>query len=146
MTVQHQTLTETKTVSKPWGQEKWIQPGSSQYPFVLKELTLLAGQRTSLQVHEYKSESIIILKGTGSLLHHKKLFDCKRFQANGYNEEELLELIGDLQSVRLSPGMVFHTPPGTVHRMIAKTDLTTRSRNSNKCDKKDSCWPKSSGE
>jgi mannose-1-phosphate guanylyltransferase len=123
MAIKIQTIEQVKTVSKPWGQEKWIQPGDDQYPFVLKELTLLAGQRTSLQVHQIKSESIIILEGTGSLLHHKDTFDCERYLANGYSEDELIDIIGGLKSTKLSPGMVFHTPPGTIHRMIAKTKL-----------------------
>lgn len=123
MAIEIQTIGQVKTVAKPWGQEKWIQPGSEQYPFVLKELTLLDGQRTSLQVHQIKSESIIILSGTGSLLHHKDTFDCKRYLDDGYSEEEILDIIGQLQLTNLEPGMVFHTPPGTIHRMIAKTKL-----------------------
>lgn len=123
MAVEILTIDQVKTVVKPWGQEKWIQPGNEQYPFVLKELTLLAGQRTSLQVHQAKSESIIILEGTGSLLHHKDFFDCKRYLDNGYSEIDIINIIGELKSTKLSPGMVFHTPPGTIHRMIAKTKL-----------------------
>ena len=123
MAIEIQTIQQVKTVSKPWGREKWIQPGSKQYPFVLKELTLLDGQRTSLQVHQTKSESIIILSGTGSLLHHKNTFDCKRYLEDGYSEEEISDIISELQLIKLEPGMVFHTPPGTIHRMIAQTDL-----------------------
>ena len=123
MAVEIQTIEQVKTVTKPWGQEKWIQPGSDQYPFVLKELTLLAGQRTSLQVHQVKSESIIILEGTGTLLHYTQDFDCQKYLDHGYSEEEMINIVGDLHSTKLSPGMVFHTPPGTIHRMIAKTRL-----------------------
>jgi mannose-1-phosphate guanylyltransferase len=123
MAIEIQTIEQVKTVTKPWGQEKWIQPGSEQYPFVLKELTLLDGQRTSLQVHQTKSESIIILSGTGSLLHHKKTFDCKRYLEGGYSDQEIVNIVEELQITELEPGMVFHTPPGTIHRMIAKTTL-----------------------
>ncbi len=123
MAIEILTIEQVKTVSKPWGQEKWIQPGSETYPFVLKELTLLGGQRTSLQVHQIKSESIIILSGTGSLLHHRDTFDCKRYIEGGYSEEEMMDIVGSLQMTKLKPGMVFHTPPGTIHRMIAKTKL-----------------------
>ena len=31
-------LENVKTVAKPWGWEKWIQPGSDTYPYVLKQL------------------------------------------------------------------------------------------------------------
>jgi mannose-1-phosphate guanylyltransferase len=123
MAVNIQTLDQVKTVSKPWGQEKWIQPGSNVYPFVLKELTLLAGQRTSLQVHRVKSESIIILRGSGQLLTSDIDLDCDRYLSNGYSLWEMDNIVGNLRSIPLSQGMVFHTPPGTIHRMIAQTDL-----------------------
>jgi uncharacterized protein YabE (DUF348 family) len=40
MSIQHQSLTETKTVIKPWGQEKWIQQGQDNHSYVLKEIIL----------------------------------------------------------------------------------------------------------
>lgn len=123
MAIDFQNIEQVKTVSKPWGQEKWIQPGNTGYPFVLKELTLLAGQRTSLQVHKQKSESIYVLKGSGRLLHHPDFFDCLRFEQGNYSESELEQIISKLEVIELSPGAVFHTPPGTIHRMIADSDL-----------------------
>lgn len=123
MTVNIQTIEQVKTVSKPWGQEKWIQAGEIGYPFVLKELTLLAGQRTSLQVHRQKSESIYILKGSGYLLYHSDPFSCDLYESGKYTEEQLSNIFNQLIRVPLEPGLVFHTPPGTIHRMIAVTDL-----------------------
>jgi mannose-6-phosphate isomerase-like protein (cupin superfamily) len=123
MAIEIQTIEQVKTVSKPWGQEKWIQPGGDQYPFVLKELTLLAGQRTSLQVHEKKSESIYILKGTGQLLYRQDLFNVERYNAGQYNMFEIDNIINNLNVMELEPGVVFHTPPGTIHRMVATSDL-----------------------
>jgi quercetin dioxygenase-like cupin family protein len=118
-----QTIADVKTVEKPWGQEKWIQPGSDTYPYVLKELTLLAGHRTSLQVHEKKTESIYILKGTGRLLYDPDLFDTAKYLAAGYSQAELDRIINNLHTKWLERGVVFHTPPGTIHRMVATTDL-----------------------
>lgn len=123
MTVEFINFEEVKTVEKPWGYEKWIQPGSDTYPFVLKQLLLKAGNRTSLQVHQFKSESIIILSGTGTLLTFDKFFDCERFLNNGYSEQEIDHIKHNLRSISLEANVVFHTPPGTVHRMIAETDL-----------------------
>ena len=117
------TLDQVKVVTKPWGWEKWIQPGSEQYPFSLKQLLLRAGQRTSLQVHHYKSESILMLEGTGVLLTSPITFDCERYLRGGYSADELHQIVTQLETIALVPGMVFHTPPGTIHRMIATTDL-----------------------
>ena len=120
-------LEDCKKVVKPWGHELWIQPGSPTYPFVLKQLMLKACERTSLQVHQFKSESIIILEGTGQLLTYPEYFDCHRYLAGDWTGEELDIVIGrvidNLQTIELNPGDVFHTPPGTVHRMVATTDL-----------------------
>ena len=121
--IEIQSPNSVKTVTKPWGYERWIQPGSKQYPYVLKELCLKAGQRTSLQVHQTKSESIFILQGTGQLLTATVDLDCDRYLNNGYSVGELESLIMGLQAIPLKEGMVFHTPPGTIHRMMAHTDL-----------------------
>jgi mannose-6-phosphate isomerase-like protein (cupin superfamily) len=119
-----QSYDQIKLVSKPWGWERWIQPGSAQFPFVLKQLKLLAGNRTSLQVHQQKSESIIILEGTGSIVLYKEKFDCEKYLQNQYSNEELNFIRNNLYTEKLQPGTVIHTPPGTIHRMIALTDLT----------------------
>jgi mannose-6-phosphate isomerase-like protein (cupin superfamily) len=118
-----QSADQVKTVIKPWGWEKWIQPGSDTYPFVLKQLKLSAGQRTSLQVHKQKSESIIILEGTGQILTYCKDFDCELYLNNGYTTQDLETIIQNLSSLPLQANTIIHTPPGTIHRMIAFTDL-----------------------
>ena len=123
MAIELQTLDQVKLVEKPWGYEKWIQAGSNDYPFVLKELCLRAGQRTSLQVHRWKAESIIILKGTGTLLTYDADFDCVGYLNSDYNKSQIEDIINNLREIPLSPGVVFHTPPGTIHRMVATEDL-----------------------
>lgn len=123
MTVDIQTIDQVKTVSKPWGQEKWIQAGNHRFPFVLKELTLNAGQRTSLQVHRMKSESIYILKGSGYLLYHPDFFYCDWYERGEYTAEQMERIFNGMIRFPLEPGVVFHTPPGTIHRMVAETDL-----------------------
>lgn len=118
-----QNFDQVKTVTKPWGWEKWIQPGSSIYPFVLKQLKLLAGQKTSLQVHQTKSESILIVEGTGRIITFEGFFDCKKYLQNGYSASDMNKIFNQFQTFPLTPGTVLHTPPGTIHRMIADTDL-----------------------
>ena len=55
-----------KKVSKPWGYELWIADAIST-PYALKRILFLAGNRTSLQVHEQKFETNYVLSGTGKL-------------------------------------------------------------------------------
>ena len=118
-----QSFDSVKTVAKPWGWEKWIQPGNNIYPFVLKQLKLLAGQKTSLQVHQTKSESILILEGHGKIITFDGFFDCRKYLSNGYTEQDLIRIFDQLHTTILTAGTVIHTPPGTIHRMIAVTDL-----------------------
>ena len=123
MTVDFQTLEQCHVVHKPWGTETWLQGGSDVYPFALKELILKAGFVTSLQVHQHKSESIHLHIGKGALAYYPKPFDCQRYLAGGYSAEEIAQIKTELIVQELEPGAVFHTPPGTIHRMIAHEDL-----------------------
>jgi quercetin dioxygenase-like cupin family protein len=121
--ITHQTLGLVKTVSKPWGQEKWIQQGQGEHTYVLKEIKLNAGFRTSIQVHKFKAETNYILKGTGQLWYSEQFFDCDRYAAGGYTQEEINEIIDTLQVIVYNPGSVMSIEPGTIHRMVALTDL-----------------------
>jgi mannose-6-phosphate isomerase-like protein (cupin superfamily) len=123
MSIIHQTLTQTKTVSKPWGQEKWIQQGSDQHTYVLKEIVLNQGHQTSLQVHQYKAETNYILEGSGRIVYSVEYFDCERYNASGYSQEEMDNFILGLHTEIYGPGSVMTIEPGTIHRMIADTQL-----------------------
>ena len=59
--------TNKKLVKKPWGHELWIADGTHT-PYASKRILFLAGNRTSLQVHEYKIETNYVLSGTGMIL------------------------------------------------------------------------------
>ena len=123
MTVDFQRIENCHVVHKPWGQETWLQGGSNVYPFALKELILKAGFVTSLQVHQYKSESIHLHQGRGALIYHPYPFDCAKYLAGGYSAAELALIKSELITQELEPGAVFHTPPCTIHRMVAYDDL-----------------------
>ncbi len=123
MSIELYDISECHKVVKPWGQEVWLQSGSETYPFALKELVLLSGNRTSLQVHQFKSETIIITAGTGFIIHWHGVFDCERFLSGGYSEDEIAQIKIELQQTPVQKGSVFHTPPGTIHRMIAMETL-----------------------
>ena len=117
------SLNQTKTITKPWGQEKWIQPGQDDHPYVLKEIILNAGHKTSLQVHQYKSETNYILEGHGRIVYSDEYFDCERFTNESYTQLELDKILNSLKTADFGPGSVMMISPGTIHRMIADTEL-----------------------
>lgn len=123
MTITHQSLAETKTVSKPWGQEKWIQQGNADHTYVLKEIVLNQGYKTSLQVHKFKAETNYILEGNGRLIYSDLPFDCDKFTAGGYSPQEIDNFLINLKEQSYGPGSVMTIEPGTIHRMIADTQL-----------------------
>lgn len=121
--IKHQSIKQTKTVTKPWGQEKWIQEGNEDHTYVLKEIVLNKGFRTSIQVHKYKAETNYILEGTGELWYSDIKFDCDRFAAGGYSQAELEQIIANMHMMTYEPGSNMQIEPGTIHRMVATTDL-----------------------
>jgi mannose-6-phosphate isomerase-like protein (cupin superfamily) len=88
-----------RRVEKPWGHELiWAETPR----YVGKILHIAAGQRLSRQYHERKDETFLVQVG-----------------------EMDLE-IGDgatRRTIRMRPAEAFHCPPGTIHRMIAVTDV-----------------------
>jgi len=121
--ITYQSIDQTKTVIKPWGQEKWIQPGTGNHSYVLKEIILNKGFRTSIQVHRYKAETNYILEGSGELWYSEDTFDCDKFEAGGYSSDEIVNIITNLKSITYSPGSVMQIEPGTIHRMVAIENL-----------------------
>lgn len=89
----------SRHVSKPWGSEEiWAE--TDQY--VGKVIRINGGQRLSLQVHEEKDESILIVKGKLRL-------------HSGADEDSVTTRI-------LDQGESAHIPPGLVHRFEAVVD------------------------
>jgi mannose-6-phosphate isomerase len=88
-----------RRVDKPWGHEViWAETAR----YVGKVLHIRAGERLSRQYHRVKDETLFVQSGT-----------------------MLLE-IGPAEACeprRMGPGDVFHVTPGTIHRMVAETDV-----------------------
>ena len=88
-----------RRVDKPWGHEViWAE--TSRY--VGKVLHIRAGERLSRQYHRVKEETLLLQSG---------VMDLEIGPADA------------LQKRRMSQGDVFHVAPGTIHRMIAVTDV-----------------------
>src|SRR5204863_7539505 len=88
-----------RRVEKPWGHELiWAETDR----YVGKMLHITAGHRLSRQYHRRKEETFLVSQG-----------------------EMDLE-IGDgaeRRTIRMRPNEAFHCLPGTIHRMIAVTDV-----------------------
>jgi mannose-6-phosphate isomerase-like protein (cupin superfamily) len=93
-------LEQPRRVEKPWGYELiWAE--TEQY--VGKILHVHAGEALSLQYHESKDETLYLL--SGSML----------FQAG--------PSVDDLREYDVKPGQRFHVTPGTIHRLVAQTEV-----------------------
>lgn len=112
----------TKLVKKHWGEELWIADGSDT-PYALKRILFREGNRTSLQVHKFKTETNHVISGTGKLVFGTEAFDVDSFVANGMSTEDVEKYEASLEVLELAPGVSFTMVPGQVHRVIATTDL-----------------------
>lgn len=88
-------------VRKGWGNENWIWNKG----YCGKILTFQKGKKCSWHYHKVKDETFYMLNGKLKLL-------C------GWDDQGLVE------EVLLSPGDIFHLPPGLRHQMIALEDST----------------------
>ncbi len=110
----------TKIVKKHWGNESWI---SNSDRYALKRILFLAGNRTSLQVHQYKHETNHVISGTGLLYYSETEFDVQTFLEQGMTIKEVEEYEKTLSVLKLESGVTFFMKPGQVHRVVATTDL-----------------------
>jgi quercetin dioxygenase-like cupin family protein len=113
---------EIKKVTKHWGYELWIADGSAT-PYASKRILFKAGNRTSLQVHEYKIETNYVLSGTGILHRSREPLDIVKFLEQGMTSKQVEEYETTFDVIELEEGVVFNVTPGYVHRVIATTDL-----------------------
>lgn len=113
---------DIKKVNKHWGYELWIADGVST-PYASKRILFKAGNRTSLQVHEYKFETNYVLSGTGFLHRSKEPLDIKNFLEQGMTAKQVEEYEATFDVIELKEGVVFNMSPGYVHRVLATTDL-----------------------
>ncbi|HEX5448705.1 MAG TPA: hypothetical protein VFW85_01440 [Gaiellaceae bacterium] len=93
---------DVRRVEKPWGYELiWAETDV----YVGKVLFVKAGHSLSLQFHREKDESWLVQSGRA------------RLELGATGEGTLIEEV-------VGPGVAFHYPPGTVHRVTALDDTT----------------------
>lgn len=91
-----------RIILKPWGQEEIF--AETPY-YVGKILTVHAGHALSLQFHEQKVETMRVLSGEG------------QFHLGAADPRDSLRV------VQAGAGDIFHIPPRTIHRIVAKTEM-----------------------
>jgi mannose-6-phosphate isomerase len=89
-----------EVVPKPWGEERIVFVGA----YVVKTLFMREGERCSLQYHERKHETVVVLNGELRVIY-------------GPSPDELFEVV-------LTAGDHLILEPHTIHRMCALTDTT----------------------
>ena len=115
-------IMEIKKVNKHWGYELWIADGV-RTPYASKRILFKEGNRTSLQVHEYKFETNYVLSGTGILHRSKEPLDIEKFLTDGMTAQQVNDYESTFEVIELKEGVVFDVHPKYVHRVIATTDL-----------------------
>lgn len=91
-------------VDKPWGREFIVATDD----FLLKVIEVFAGQRTSLQHHEHKTEIHWLMEGSGELYRYMPIDTDEQEQ----DRAKYLEM----SELRPSPGLLVQ--PGEIHRAI----------------------------
>ena len=101
-----------KTVVKPWGKEEWLPSGD----YLFKRLTMYKDHRCSLQLHNFKAESIYVLSGTLKL--------TVRVNEPDYHDTDFI----------LESGDFFYLSPKTIHRMSGITECVYLEASTNHPD------------
>jgi len=123
MTMNVTDTDNVKIITKPWGWEKWMQPGDDEHRYVLKQIYLKKGNRTSLQVHQLKSETIVILEGKGKIWTYKNRFDTDRYLKGLMSKKELEHVLDQVEAYDVTVNSVIHITSNTIHRMESIEDL-----------------------
>ena len=101
---------EIYKVKKPWGHELWINGQHELYAF--KEIFIKSGTKTSLQYHNFKQETNLLVRGE-ALLH----FKASDEKSNNSVREE------DISTVTIKAISSVDVLPPVLHRLEAVTDI-----------------------
>jgi mannose-6-phosphate isomerase-like protein (cupin superfamily) len=101
-------------VTKPWGFEVWYTDNLPDPPYALKQIHMTAGHRSSLQSHDRKAETNLVVDGEATVLNGGTAPDDP---AVGVDP-------GALPRSVHGPGSGWSSPPRMLHRVIAERDYT----------------------
>ncbi len=113
---QYKYLSDYK-VSKPWGEEIWLSNNydHNKLGYALKIIKMKKDKKSSLQSHEFKEETNIVLDGEVLLLYGKMAPESLK----SHVKEE------DLDKKIYAPLSGWSNNANELHRMIAKSDYAT---------------------
>lgn len=97
---QFKTASFVKRVEKPWGYELLFTPEG--LPYSGKAMHIEAGKRISLQVHDEKMETQVLVKGKAKII--------------------LENSRGELEEINMEPYVGYTNTPGQQHRVLAIED------------------------
>lgn len=102
------------TVDKPWGYEVWYSSNLTEPGYALKRIRMTAGHQSSLQSHRYKAETNYVIAGQATVLSGLTAPD------------DITQPIDtDLMTTTVHlAGSGWSSPPGELHRVIARRDYT----------------------
>tara|TARA_Y100001958_G_C21184777_1_gene514034 strand:- start:71 stop:844 length:774 start_codon:yes stop_codon:yes gene_type:complete len=98
-------------VKKPWGYEVWFTQNIDNFPYALKNIHMEEGFQSSLQSHEFKSETNFVVTGEAKVLYGKEA---------PKNLEEVVD-VNQLQSKIYKPTQGWSNKVNELHRVIAHT-------------------------
>lgn len=102
------------TVSKPWGHEIWYTGSGGRVPYVLKQIHMTAGKRSSLQSHQLKAETNYVVDG------HVTVLNGTFAPTDGRTVDAAA-----IPRQAHGPRTRWTSSPGMLHRVIAETDYTS---------------------
>lgn len=116
----YKILKNLKQVNKPWGHEVWISWFKNHH--VLKRIYMIEGNKCSLQYHEEKSETNLIVKGKANVLKDIRLRE-------GISEKDALDNFNEIKDidnyiVQMSPGDFWDNKPFEIHRVFSIDSYT----------------------
>jgi hypothetical protein len=102
------------TVAKPWGHEIWYTGNGDGVPYVVKQIYMTAGHRSSLQSHQFKAETNYVVDGRVTVLNGTFA------PADGGAAD-----VAAIPRTAPEPRASWTSAPGVLHRVIAETDYTS---------------------
>ena len=97
-------------VTKPWGYELWINEDKSNH--VLKEIFIKRDNKTSLQYHNFKTETNFLFKGSADLFYKKN----NKIKNSNVKKK-------DISKLRIKNFTTVHVNKKVLHRLKAASDI-----------------------
>jgi quercetin dioxygenase-like cupin family protein len=104
----------TYAVAKPWGHEIWYTQNLPDPGYAVKQIHMTAGHQSSLQSHRWKAETNHVVDGAATVL--------AGLTAPADPDEQVD--VSLLVTTVHPAGSGWTSPPGELHRVIARTDYT----------------------